>query len=203
MRFREKRTEEYTGGRSTGRPLPGPEDDLRPNIEHVGAERASITCQERESDSPYVETIMHGRTLSDDSPVRPAECHWHMVFVRKDGKAWVVFVGPWTTAGIAHYAEGAEILWIKFKLGAFMPHLPTREVSRRGDGPARCFESVLLAEGVRVEIPRSRERGDVRRQARAQTGCWFATRSWTPCCEADHKSCRPGRCGTASCGPPG
>jgi hypothetical protein len=47
-----------------------------------------------------------------------------MVFVERDGEALVVFVGPWTTAGIAHYAEGAEILWIKFKLGAFMPHLP-------------------------------------------------------------------------------
>jgi hypothetical protein len=67
---------------------------------------------------------MHGRTLREDSPTRPAECHWHMVFVRKDGEAWVVFVGPWTTAGVAHYAEGAEILWIKFTLGTFMPHLP-------------------------------------------------------------------------------
>jgi hypothetical protein len=65
-----------------------------------------------------------GRTLSNDSPTRPAECHWHMVFVRKDGEVRAVFVGPWTTAGVAHYAEGAEILWIKFKLGAFMPHLP-------------------------------------------------------------------------------
>jgi AraC-like DNA-binding protein len=25
------------------------------------------------------------------------------------------------------YSEGAEILWIKFKLGTFMPHLPTRD----------------------------------------------------------------------------
>jgi Helix-turn-helix domain len=124
LRFREKSTEEFTGGRSTWRALPDSEDELRPNVEHVGAERASIICQERGSDSPYVESIIRGRTLSDDSPTRPAECHWHMVFVRKDGKAWVVFVGPWTTAGVAHYAEGAEILWIKFKLGAFMPHLP-------------------------------------------------------------------------------
>jgi hypothetical protein len=28
--------------------------------------------------------------------------------------------------GVTHYAEGAEILWIKFKHGAFMPHLPVR-----------------------------------------------------------------------------
>ena len=84
----------------------------------------SITHEERSSDSPYVETIMHGRTLSDGSPVRPAECHWHMVFVRKDGELRVVFVGPWTTAGFTYYAAGAEILWIKFGLGTFMPHLP-------------------------------------------------------------------------------
>lgn len=124
MRFREKSTDEYRRGRSTGRALSGAEYELRPNDEHVGAERASITCRNRRSDSPYVESIMHGRTLSDDSPTRPAEYHWHMVFVRKDCEARVVFVGPWTTAGVAHYAGGAEILWIKFKLGTFMPHLP-------------------------------------------------------------------------------
>lgn len=84
----------------------------------------SIIYEERASDSPYEETIMHGRTLSDGSPVRPAECRWHMVFVRKDGEVRVVFVGPWTTAGSTYYAEGAEILWVKFTLGAFMPHLP-------------------------------------------------------------------------------
>ena len=46
----------------------------------------SIIHGERPSGSSYVESIMYGRTLSDDSPVRPAECHWHMVFVRKDGE---------------------------------------------------------------------------------------------------------------------
>jgi hypothetical protein len=124
LRFREKSTEEYTRGRSTGGALSGTEDELRPNVERVGAERASITCRARWPDSPYVESIMHGRTLSADSPTRPAECHWHMVFAKKDGEVRVVFVGPWTTTGVAHYAEGAEILWIKYKLGAFMPHLP-------------------------------------------------------------------------------
>ena len=124
LRFRDKSAEGYTGGRSTGRALSGAEDELIPNVEHVGAERASITCRDRRSDSPYVSSIMRGRTLRDDSPTRPAEYHWHMVFVRKDGEVRVVFVGPWTTAGVAHYAEGAEILWIKFKLGTFMPHLP-------------------------------------------------------------------------------
>ena len=123
LRFQQTSAEGYAGGRSTGRALTDAEDELGPNVEHVGAERASITSWERGSDSPYVESIMHGRTLSDDSPTRPAECHWHMVCVEKDGEARVVFVGPWTTAGVAHYAAGAKILWIKFKLGSFMPHL--------------------------------------------------------------------------------
>jgi len=52
-----------------------------------------------------------------------------MVFVRKDGEARVVFVGPWTAAGTTHYGEGAEILWIKFALGTFMPHMPIERFS--------------------------------------------------------------------------
>ena len=93
------------------------------------AGRASISGWTRGSDSPYVDTIMHGRTLSDDSPVRPAECQWHMVFVKKDGESQAVFVGPWTTTGVAHFKKGAEILWIKFGLGTFMPHMPLGKFS--------------------------------------------------------------------------
>ena len=78
MSFQDKGAGKYGGGRATG--------------------RASISGLARESDSPYVDTIMHGRTLSDDSPVRPAECHWHMVFVKKDGEARVVFVWERRTA---------------------------------------------------------------------------------------------------------
>ena len=104
LSLRDKGTERYAGGRTPG--------------------RASLSGWARGSDSPYVETIMHGRTLSDDSHVRPAEFHWHMVFVRKAGEARVVFVGPWTTTGVAHFKEGAEVLWIKFGLGTYMPHMP-------------------------------------------------------------------------------
>jgi AraC-like DNA-binding protein len=86
----------------------------------------SLFYEERSSDSAYVETIMHGRTLSDGSTIRPAESHWHMVIVRHKGIQLRV-VGPWSMSGIASWGEGAEILWIKFKLGAFMPHLPARD----------------------------------------------------------------------------
>ncbi len=87
----------------------------------------SIIYEERWSDSPYVETITHGWTASDGSTNRPAECHWHMVFVRHSGRAHPLVVGPLTTSGVASWGEGAEILWIKLKLGIFMPHLPPRD----------------------------------------------------------------------------
>jgi AraC-like DNA-binding protein len=49
-----------------------------------------------------------------------------MVFVRHQGSLKPIVVGPWTTAGVASWGADAEILWVKFKLGTFMPHLPTR-----------------------------------------------------------------------------
>ena len=89
----------------------------------------SMLYEERSSDSPYIETIIRGWTASDGSTIRPAEINWHMVFVSQTsrGSLQSLVVGPWTTAGVASWGEGAEILWIKFKLGTFMPHLPTRD----------------------------------------------------------------------------
>lgn len=81
--------------------------------------------EERRSDSLYVETVTRGRTESEGSTIRPAECHWHMVLVRYRGDAQLLVAGPLTTSGVVSYSEGAEILWVKLKLGAFMPHLPT------------------------------------------------------------------------------
>ena len=86
----------------------------------------SILFEERPSDSPYIESITHGWTVGDGSPVRPAEVHWHLVLVKIYGCVQTLVVGPWSAAGVATYSAGAEILWIKFKLGTFMPHLPTK-----------------------------------------------------------------------------
>ena len=87
----------------------------------------SLIFEERSSDSPYIETITRGWTVSSGSSIRPAEVNWHMVFVKENGRVHPLFVGPLTTSGVAFWGEGAEILWIKFKLGTFMPHLPTRD----------------------------------------------------------------------------
>jgi Helix-turn-helix domain len=88
----------------------------------------SIVSEERGSDSPYVEAVTHGLTESDGSTVRPAECRWHLVVVRQAGGARAIAVGPLTGAGVASWGAGAEILWIRFALGTFMPHVPARNL---------------------------------------------------------------------------
>lgn len=88
----------------------------------------SIIHKQRSSDSPYVEAVTHGWTMSEGSTIRPSECNWHMVFVKEHGRTHKLVVGPLSTAGVASWGEGAEILWIKFKLGVFMPHLPVRDL---------------------------------------------------------------------------
>jgi len=87
----------------------------------------SIIFEERLSDSPYIETITHGYTASAGSTIRPAEVHWHMIFSNHDGHIHPIIVGPLKSSGVVSYGAGAEILWIKFKLGIFMPHLPIKQ----------------------------------------------------------------------------
>jgi AraC-like DNA-binding protein len=87
----------------------------------------SLSFEERLSDSPYVESVTRGWTLGEGRTIRPAEILWHMVFVKHRGGMQALVVGPLRSSGIASWGQGAEILWIKFKLGAFMPHFPTRD----------------------------------------------------------------------------
>jgi hypothetical protein len=86
----------------------------------------TIISEERLSDSPFVESITRGRTLSDGETIRPAESHWHMVFTRVNGLVLPLVVGPLTSAGTARWGEDAEIPWIKFKPGTFIPHMPAK-----------------------------------------------------------------------------
>ncbi len=88
----------------------------------------SLSYEERLSDSPYVEKVTHGWTTGEGSTIRPAEVSWHMVLARHSGGMHLMVVGPWGTSGVASWGGEAEILWIKFRLGTFMPHLPGRDI---------------------------------------------------------------------------
>jgi hypothetical protein len=112
----------------------------------------SIIHEQRLLASPYVESVTRGWTVSEGSTIRPAESNWHMVFVKEHGRSHSLIVGPWTTAGVASWGEGAEILWVKFKLGVFMPHLPTRDFLDSEE--ALPGAEILLAEEFGMATPR-------------------------------------------------
>lgn len=101
---------------------------------HAGTLRAMnrtemiVDFEDRQSDSPFVEKVMHGFTACAGSTIRPAESSWHLVFVREHGRTHALATGPLPTSGIASWGDGGEILWIKLRLGVFMPHMPTRNL---------------------------------------------------------------------------
>lgn len=71
--------------------------------------------------------------------------HWHLVFVRHKGAQQVLVVGPWTAAGETSWGPDAEILWIKFKLGTFMPDLPVNKCrDAETPLPLGAFNSVWI-----------------------------------------------------------
>ncbi len=78
----------------------------------------------RVSTSPYIEMIWRGRAGSNYAPTCPADSRWNLLFLRRNGRVKVTVEGPLTQALHKTQAEGTEWLVIKFKLGAFMPHLP-------------------------------------------------------------------------------
>lgn len=86
----------------------------------------SLSFEERQSDSPYVELITTGLTTGSSTTIRPAEVHWHLVIAKFEGGLMPIVTGPLTSSGIVNFTEGVELLWIKFKLGTFIPRLPVR-----------------------------------------------------------------------------
>ncbi|MGZ3582259.1 MAG: helix-turn-helix domain-containing protein [Ktedonobacterales bacterium] len=105
----------------------------------------SFLYEERLSDSPYVATVMRGRTASGGTTIRPADCHWYMVVVRYEGNTRLVVSGPWTKAGILSYPEGVELVWIKFALGTFMPYMLAQDrLDQEVSLPEAAYRSFLL-----------------------------------------------------------
>lgn len=88
----------------------------------------SLVFEARLPESPYLASVMHGHTLREDCVQRPAESHWHLVFVTQGRKRQVFLTGPLRTAGQAAWGADAEILWLKFALGSYMPHLPFKHL---------------------------------------------------------------------------
>lgn len=84
------------------------------------------TLAERLSDSPYIDAVSYGHTISDGSVIRPAETNWHMVLMRHQGETQMLMTGPLTSSERIGWQAGGELLWLRFELGVYMPHLPLK-----------------------------------------------------------------------------
>lgn len=79
----------------------------------------------RASDSPFVETIWRSQSDRSGEFLSVAVSHWEMVITQLAGNIQVSVRGPETQAQPAHCPADGEWLGVIFKLGTFMPHLPT------------------------------------------------------------------------------
>lgn len=104
-----------------------------------------LTCDERPSDSPFVERIWHSYSGDDGGAfISMAESHWSMVITRFRGRTMLTVRGPETRATPAFAPAEAEFFGIMFRHGAFMPDMPAGMVMDRRDvtlpeGTSRSF----------------------------------------------------------------
>jgi AraC-like DNA-binding protein len=87
-----------------------------------------VIPEQRLGESPYLEWVAHGYTIADGCEMRPAEYNWHLIFTRQAGVLRVLVVGPLEEARPLSYVGDAESLWLCFKVGTFMPHLPASAI---------------------------------------------------------------------------
>src|SRR6266850_615218 len=85
----------------------------------------SFTYEDRPSDSPFVRSIWHTWTEHNGCYVATADGSWDILISKRDRTGAVLVCGPTTQATPVHYEAGVECIGIQFKLGTFMPLLPT------------------------------------------------------------------------------
>jgi hypothetical protein len=92
-----------------------------------------LTCEERPSDSPFIETVWRSHSGHGAAFNSMAEIHCGIVVTKFQGKIILTVRGPETRATPAYGPPDAEFTGILFKVGAFMPRLPATMVMDRRD----------------------------------------------------------------------
>jgi AraC-like DNA-binding protein len=82
----------------------------------------------RLSDIPFVEGIYQARSTGTGTFTSVAATQWEMVVTKQYGHATLTVRGPETKARPADIPADAEFFGIVFRVGTFMPHLPTSEL---------------------------------------------------------------------------
>lgn len=108
----------------------------------------------RPSDSPFVETIWRNYNQNAGEFTSVAVSRWEIVITRRRGTITFGVRGPETHATLAPVFDDTEVFGIQFKLGAFMPHLPTSElVDTAISLPEASSQQRIWLHGAAWEIP--------------------------------------------------
>jgi AraC-like DNA-binding protein len=92
-----------------------------------------LTCDERPSDSPFIERVWYSQSDRGGSFVSIAQPHWEMVVTKYRGRAVLTVRGPETRATPACAPADADFMGIQFKVGTLMPDFPARMLMDRQD----------------------------------------------------------------------
>ncbi len=92
-----------------------------------------LICEERPSDSPFVETIWRSHSDFGGSFISMAESQHSLVLTKYRGRRFITLRGPAIQAMPAYNPQDAEFFGIQFKPGVFMPDLPASLLAERHD----------------------------------------------------------------------
>jgi AraC-like DNA-binding protein len=112
-----------------------------------------FTFDERPSDSPFVERIWRAHSERAGSFSSIAASHWEMVVTRHQDKTILTVRGPETKATPLYCSAGGEWLGIRFKLGAFMPHLPASQLVDGGLNLPKAASQAFWLQGSAWQFP--------------------------------------------------
>lgn len=112
-----------------------------------------IDVDARPSDSPYVETIWRSRSEVDGDFLSVAASHWEMVITELEGNIHLTVRGPETKSKPAYCPPAGEWLGVVFRLGTYMPHLPTVQLVDTEINLERAGDHTFWLHGAAWEFP--------------------------------------------------
>lgn len=92
-----------------------------------------LMCEERLSNSPFVERIWHSQGERAGPFISMAESECSLVLTKHRGKTAVTLRGPATRATSAFCPADAEFIGIQFRPGTFMPDMPAKMIMDHHD----------------------------------------------------------------------
>lgn len=92
-----------------------------------------LICDERRSDSPYIQRIWRSRSNSAGEFISMAASTWEIVVSRYQGSVKLTVRGPETKATPAFCPADVEFFGIHFTPGTLMPQLPPKILMDRQD----------------------------------------------------------------------